>query len=52
MMNDRSKLNVKEVYTVRKFDGEYTEGAKPVETVEIEVQNGVVTNITTSKEKE
>jgi hypothetical protein len=46
------KLVVTERYKIKKYDGEYTEGAKPVETVEIEVQNGVVTNITTSKEKE
>lgn len=52
MMNDRSKLNVKEVYTVRKFDGEYTEGAKPVETVEVVVENGNVVKVTTTKEKE
>lgn len=35
-MDDAPKLQVKEVITVRKYDGEYVEGATPVETIHVE----------------
>ena len=46
------KLVVTERYKIEKYDGEYTEGAKPVETVEVVVENGNVVKVTTTKEKE
>lgn len=50
-MTDRAKLNVTETYTIEKFDGEYTPGAKPVETVEIEIKNGIIVDIRKKENK-
>lgn len=42
-MDEAPKLQVKEVATVRKFDGEWVEGATPVETITVETVSDYAT---------
>jgi hypothetical protein len=39
---EQPKLNIRERITLRKFDGEYAEGAQPAETIVVETLNGEV----------
>lgn len=42
-MKESPELHVKEVMTLRKFDGEYEEGMEPVEVIQVETVTDFVT---------
>jgi hypothetical protein len=48
-VNDGPKLKVHEHILLEKFDGEYREGATPVEIIEVDVIDGEIVSI--KKEK-
>lgn len=52
MTKEGAKVRVREHYTLRKFNGEYREGAKPVETIEVDVVDGEVVSIKRTKEED
>jgi hypothetical protein len=45
MAGDNPGVRVRERYTLDKFDGDRVEGAVPVETITVEVEDGVVVSV-------
>jgi hypothetical protein len=45
MAGDAPGVRVRERYTLDKFDGDRVDGAVPVETITVEVEDGVVVSV-------
>lgn len=48
-MSDQTRMKVRERITLQKFDGEYAEGAEPVETIVLEVEDGKILSRTETR---
>lgn len=49
-MNEAPRLQIKEVATVRKYDGEFVEGMEPIETITVETVSDYATGEIISQE--